>query len=153
MSATPESIESGHSGSPSLTLRRRINASPEKVYAAWTKAEGLMRWMNPFDRVCIHAEADVRVGGRFRVVLRAPDGEEEEVSGTYLEVVHDARLVFTWAWRGTPERVSRVTVMLRAEGRATELTLKHEGFFDEAARDDHQGGWSSGLDKLVEQFR
>jgi len=153
MSASPESVESGFTVSPSLTLRRRINASPAKVYAAWTQPSNLMRWMNPYDRVCIHAEADVRVGGRYRVVMRAPDGAEEEVSGTYLEVVPDARLVFTWAWRGTPGRESRVTVMLREEGRATELTLKHDRFFDEAARDDHRGGWSSALDHLVEQFR
>jgi uncharacterized protein YndB with AHSA1/START domain len=159
MSASPESVESSESsessfsGSPSLTLRRRINASPARVYAAWTQPSNLMQWMNPYDRVCVHAEADVRVGGHYRVVMRAPDGAEEVVSGTYLEVVPDARLVFTWAWRGTPERETRVTVMLREEGRATELTLKHEYFLDEAARDDHRGGWSSALDRLVEQFR
>jgi uncharacterized protein YndB with AHSA1/START domain len=153
MSTRPEPGESGLAGRPSLTLRRRLNASAAKVYAAWTQPAQLMQWMNPYDNVCIHAEADVRVGGHFRVLMRGPDGEEIEVSGTYLEVVPDARLVFTWAWRGTPERESRVTVILREDGRATELTLKHEGFFDEAARDDHEGGWSSVLDRLVEQFR
>ena len=28
---------------PSLTLKRRLNAAPEKVYAAWTDGSGLMR--------------------------------------------------------------------------------------------------------------
>ncbi|RQH00161.1 SRPBCC family protein [Paraburkholderia dinghuensis] len=150
MSANPDA---GFASSPSLTLRRRLNASPAKVYAAWTEPSQLMQWMHPFDTTCIHAEADVRVGGHFRVIMRAPDGEDHDVSGTYLEVVPDARLVFTWVWRSTPERESLVTVMLRADGNATELTLKHERFFDEAARDAHEGGWSSSLDNLVEQFR
>jgi uncharacterized protein YndB with AHSA1/START domain len=111
-----------------------------------------MRWMHPLDTICLHAEADVRVGGRFRVIMRSPDGEEHDVSGTYLEVVPEAKLVFTWAWRSTPERESRVTVVLRPDGETTELTLRHERLFDEATRDSHREGWSSGLDRLVELF-
>ncbi|MBN3857582.1 SRPBCC domain-containing protein [Paraburkholderia sp. Ac-20340] len=133
-------------------LRRRINASTAKVYAAWTQAAQLMRWMHPLDTICLHAEADVRPGGRFRVLMRSPDGEEHDVSGRYLEVVPESKLVFTWAWRSTPERESRVTLTLRADGSTTELTLRHERFFDEEARDSHREGWSSALDHLVELF-
>ncbi|MDR3097112.1 MAG: SRPBCC domain-containing protein [Paraburkholderia sp.] len=133
-------------------VRRRINASAAKVYAAWTQAAQLMHWMHPLDTICLHAEADVRVGGRFRVIMRSPDGEEHDASGTYLEVVPEAKLVFTWAWRSAPERESRVTVVLRADGATTEITLRHERFFDEATRDAHREGWSSALDHLVELF-
>ena len=133
----------------SLTIRRRINAIAAKVYAAWTQPAQLMRWMQPLDTTCIHAEADVRVGGRFRVIMRGANGEAHEVSGTYLEVVPEQKLVFTWAWRDTPERESLVTMTLRADGPATELTLKHERFFDEAVRDSHNEGWTSAIDKLV----
>ena len=138
--------------SPSLSIRRRINASAARVYAAWTQPAQLMQWMHPMDATCIHAEADVRVGGRFRIVMRAPDGEEHDVSGVYREVVENRKLVFTWAWRSTPQRESLVTIVLRADGAATDLTLTHERFFDEAARDAHKGGWSSALDHLVQQF-
>jgi len=134
---------------PSLTIRRRIDAIAAKVYAAWTQPAQLMRWMQPLDTTCIHAEADVRVGGRFRVIMRGANGEDNEVSGTYLEVVPEQKLVFTWAWRDTPERESLVTMTLRADGPATELTLKHERFFDEAVRDSHNEGWTSAIDKLV----
>ncbi|WP_321783071.1 SRPBCC domain-containing protein [Paraburkholderia sp. J94] len=111
-----------------------------------------MRWMHPLDTTCLHAEADVRVGGRFRVIMRSPDGEEHDVSGTYLEIVPEQKLVFTWAWRSTPERESRVSVVLRAEGETTELTLRHERLFDEETRDAHRDGWSSAFDRLVELF-
>jgi uncharacterized protein YndB with AHSA1/START domain len=96
----------------------------------------------------VRAEADVRVGGRFRIVAHAADGEEHDVSGVYREVVPDAKLVFTWAWRSTPERESLVTVALAPDGDGTVLTLTHEQFFDELARDRHRSGWSGALDKL-----
>lgn len=134
---------------PSLTLVRRLNAPPAKVFAAWTDPAQITQWMGPGDVVCLHAQADVRTGGGYRIVMRSPGGEEHDVSGVYREVVPDAKLVFSWAWRSTPERESLVTVALRPDGEATELTLTHEQFFDEAARDRHREGWSGGLDKLV----
>ena len=32
---------------PSLTLKRRLNVSPEKVYAAWTNPQQIARWFGP----------------------------------------------------------------------------------------------------------
>jgi uncharacterized protein YndB with AHSA1/START domain len=104
--------------------------------------------MHPAGNDVVHAEMDVRVGGRFRVILHAPDGEKHDVSGVYREVVPGERLVFTWAWHSTPERESLVTVALRRDGDATVLTLTHEQFFDEAARDNHRSGWTDALDCL-----
>jgi len=94
------------------------------------------------------SETDVRVGGRYRIAMRAPDGEIHDVSGVYREVVPNEKLVFTWAWRSTPERESLVTVQLKPDGEGTLLTLLHEQFFDEPARDRHQVGWAGTLDKL-----
>ena len=133
---------------PSLTLKRRLNAAPAKVYAAWTDPEKMMGWWGPAGAETLKAETDVRVGGRFRVVFRTPNGEEHDVSGVYREIVPDAKLVFSWAWRSTPERESLVTVALKGDGTGTALTLSHEQFFDEAARDGHRGGWTGALDRL-----
>jgi uncharacterized protein YndB with AHSA1/START domain len=62
--------------------------------------------------------------------------------------VPDEKLVFTWAWHSTPERESLVTVLIKADGGGTILTVTHEQFFDEAARDRHHGGWTASLEKL-----
>ncbi len=140
------------SAKPSLTLKRRLKAAPASVFAAWTEPQKMMRWWGPTGAEMLRAETDVRVGGRFRVVFRTPDDEEHDVSGVYREVVADEKLVFTWAWRTTPERESLVTVALRADGSGTLLTLTHERFFDEAARDRHRGGWTGTLDKLERMF-
>jgi uncharacterized protein YndB with AHSA1/START domain len=92
---------------------------------------------------------DVRVGGRFRISFKDQDGEYHEVGGTYREVVPNERLVFSWAWHSTPERESLVTITLKRDGEATMLTLHHERFFDEKARDGHERGWSGTLEKLA----
>ena len=134
---------------PSLTLKRRIKAPPASVYAAWTDPEKILKWFGPEKIETLRAQADARVGGGFRIVMRSPDGEEHDVSGIYREVVPNEKLVFTWAWRSTPERESLVTVLIKPDGSGSLLTLIHEKFFDETARDRHQEGWTGCLDKLV----
>jgi uncharacterized protein YndB with AHSA1/START domain len=137
---------------PSLTIKRRFNASPAKAFAAWTDPEKVKRWMGPGEVKVLRAETDPRSGGRFRWVMQAPDGEEHDVSGIYREVIPNEKLVFTWAWKSTPERESLVTVLIKPDGDGSLLTLTHEQFFDEDARDRHQGGWNSALDKMQQMF-
>jgi uncharacterized protein YndB with AHSA1/START domain len=139
---------------PSLTLRRHIKAPPAKVYAAWTQAEQLVAWFGPHETVpdSVKAEMDVRVGGSFRASFTTVDGEYHEVGGVYREVVPGERLQFSWAWHSTPERESLVTLTFRPDGNGTMLTLLHEQFFDEKARDGHEHGWTGTLDKLQAIF-
>ena len=137
---------------PSLTLKRRLKAPPAKVFAAWIDPEKVKLWMGPGEVKAVHAECDARVGGRYRWVMRAPSGEEHDVSGTFREIVPNEKLVFTWAWRTTPERQSLVTVLIKPDGDGSLLTLTHEQFFDEDARDRHQGGWNGALDKMEKMF-
>ncbi len=138
---------------PSLVLKRRIKAAPEKVYEAWTKPEQMTRWWgvteNPKPPV---AEADLRVGGRFKVQFWDPKNEHHSVSGTYREVVPNRKLSFSWAWQSTPERESLVTIDLNPVNDGTMLTLTHEQFFNETARDDHSRGWGFALDRLEALF-
>jgi uncharacterized protein YndB with AHSA1/START domain len=140
------------SAKPSLTLQRRLNASPAKVFRAWTEPAQILKWMRPSGTEMLHAEVEARVEGRFQLVMRGADGAEHAVTGRYLEVVPDAKLVFTWTWQSAPERESLVTVALRPDGEGTLLTLTHEQFADEDARDKHASGWTSGLDGLERYF-
>ena len=99
---------------PSLTMKRRLNASPAEVFEAWTDPQLLMRWFGPENVTTQDVAVDARVGGSFRVVMIENTGERHEVSGSYYEVVENERLVFSWSWITTPERVSRVTVTIQA---------------------------------------
>jgi uncharacterized protein YndB with AHSA1/START domain len=133
---------------PSLTLKRHIKAPPAKVFAAWIDPEKVKRWMGPGEVKPVSVECDARAGGHFHWVMQASSGEIHDVSGTYREFVPDQKLVFTWAWKSTPERQSLVTVLVKPDGDGTLLTLTHEQFFDAEARDRHQYGWNGSLDKL-----
>ena len=139
---------------PSLTLKRRIKAPPAKVYAAWTEPAQLAHWFGPAETVLgsVRAEMDVRVGGRYRANFNTENGEYHQVGGVYREVVPNERLVFSWAWHSTPERESLVTLTFKPDGDGTMLTLQHEQFFDQAARDGHEHGWNGTIDKLERYF-
>ena len=133
---------------PFLSLSRRFSAPPEKVWRAWTEPQALKRWFGPDAGKVALAEVDVRVGGRFHVAFNTEDGDQHDVSGVYREVEPNRKLVFTWAWKSTPKRVSLVTLTFRPSGSGTDFHLLHEQFFDIAARDRHEFGWTGSLAKL-----
>ena len=134
---------------PSLTLKRRFNAAPEKVYAAWADPQKLVQWFGPASvrEDSVKAEIDLRVGGSYRISFDA-NGQYNQVGGVYREVVPNERLVFTWAWHSTPERESLVSISIRPEGSGTLLTFHHAQFADTKARDNHERGWTEFLVKL-----
>ena len=136
---------------PSLTLKRRFKAPPAKIFAAFTDPEKVKRWMGPGEMKAVIAESDPRVGGGYRWVMRSPAGEQHDVSGVYREVVPNEKLVFTWAWKVEPPDTpheSLVTVLLKADGDGTLLTLTHENLFDEDSRKGHEQGWIGALEKM-----
>lgn len=136
---------------PSLTIKRRIKAPPAKVYAAFTEPQTIARWFGPQGVTKVEAETDLRVGGRYRIVGHMAN-DTHEVGGVYREIVPNEKLVYTWAWKSTPERESVVTLLFNPDGGGTLLTLTHEQFFDDDARDRHNQGWSGALDKLEKLF-
>jgi uncharacterized protein YndB with AHSA1/START domain len=133
---------------PSLTTKRRFDAPPAKVFAAWIDPEKVKRWMGPGEVKALLVETDPRSGGRYRWLMQAPNGEQHDVRGVYREVIPNEKLVFTWAWVTAPERESLVTLTFKSDGDGTLMTLTHEQFFDEDARDRHNQGWTNAMEKL-----
>ena len=132
-----------------LEIRRTFPASRERVFRAWTRPEELNRWSAPRDAVAT-TEVDLRVGGRYRIVMRGPDGRTYSVGGVYREVDPPSRLVYTWKWEGTPDAVdSVVTVEFLERGRSTEVVLRHAGLTDDGDRSRHEDGWNACFDKLA----
>ncbi len=132
-----------------LEVRRHYKTTVAKVYAACTDPEQMKFWMGPSDDFGeSEVTLDVRVGGRYRIVMHAPDGETFRVGGVFREVVPNKKLVYTWAWESTPDKESLVTVELSAAGDGTELVLTHQRLADVEARDKHLHGWIGCLDRL-----
>lgn len=137
----------------SLTLVRRIRAEPATVFDLLSTAEGLTAWWGPDNLPVLSAEADVRVGGRFRVRFRRIDGTEHECAGEFLDVEPPVRIVMSWRWTfgGPPEengRVSRLELHVRPHEGGAELTLIHADLRNAASEASHRQGWAGALAKL-----
>jgi uncharacterized protein YndB with AHSA1/START domain len=80
-----------------IVLTRVLDAPRELVFEAWIKPEHAMKWFGPKGFTCTLHEMDVRVGGRWRFDMIAPDGKLYPNRIEYLEIVPNQRLVF---WHG-----------------------------------------------------
>lgn len=83
-------------GDREIVIRRAFNGPARIVFDAWTKPELVRRWWAPSDRASIvSCDAEVKVGGQWRYVLKVSTGGMFAFSGTYLEVTPPSRLVHT----------------------------------------------------------
>ncbi|MEZ4815039.1 MAG: SRPBCC family protein [Bdellovibrionota bacterium] len=100
-----------------LVICRLIDASPEKVFRAWTEPELLKQWFAPKPWTTSHAEIDLKVGGASFIVMKSPTGEEFPNPGVYLEIVPNKKLVFTNAYTKAWEPSERpfITIILTFE--------------------------------------
>src|SRR5262245_28318773 len=82
-----------------IVIARTFDAPARIVFDAWTRPELVRRWWAPSSRrlSIVTCDADVRVGGRYRYVLRRDDaqGKGFAYAGTYTEVTPHSRLVYT----------------------------------------------------------
>ena len=135
-----------------LSLHRDIDASVERVYAAWTDPESLRKWLAPGNAVVVRAVAEVAAGGTFLVEMRASDGRLWLTRGVYLEVVPFKRLVHTWCWEGSDVETQVTVEFERVSANKTRLKLTHSRFAQEEARDEHERGWEACLRNLEKSF-
>ena len=127
-----------------LQVVRTLDASPERVWRAFTTAAGLSAWMWPGSWQAV-SEVDLRVGGRYRI---ASSQMGMAVAGEFVALDEPHRLVQTWAWEGDPEEtLVTVTFEPSATG-GTDLTILHERFESDEDRDNHLQGWNDCLDRL-----
>lgn len=78
-----------------IELTRVFDAPRPMVWQALTRPELLRRWYGPHGYRLVECEIDLRVGGSWRYVVRAPDDSDMELQGTYREISSPARLVQT----------------------------------------------------------
>lgn len=135
-----------------LRIERVIDASPERVFAAWTSREAMEHWYQDGPGWTVRVvEVDPRVGGRYHVEF-GPDGEPPYVEiGEYLEIEAGSRIVMSESLTHDGDTMwasTRVTVELHDESGKTRCVLTHEGFPSRERRDDASGGWPGFLDRL-----
>ena len=133
-----------------LVVRRIIRATPKRLFDAWTEPAQLKQWWGPQSVVCIDAEVDLRVGGRYRIANQFPDGRVLWISGELEVIERPGKLVYTWGLAPDAGPSERVTVTFEAHGQSTEVIVTHERIPNTTMRDMHEQGWFGCLDGLVE---
>jgi len=132
---------------PVIRITKLLPATPEEVFSAWTDPESLTEWMCPETMTVARVDLDLRVGGKFELVMRAENSDNIHV-GEYREISPPKRLVFTWQSAATLQRETLVTVELSPRGDQTELVLIHEMLPTEHSAAQHNHGWQSIVEKL-----
>ena len=140
---------------PVLRITRNFDATPERVYQAFTNPGDLEKWFGPKGVDCIVHDIDPRPGGAYSFTMRNENGEEHPLSGVFQEVIPDKKLVYTWTWAtGTLEGVeTRVTLDFRELDGGTELTLTHELLPTDTAVEMHNVGWTGSFNCLAIELK
>jgi uncharacterized protein YndB with AHSA1/START domain len=136
-----------------LVVTRTFNGPARIVFEAWTKPELLKRWWTPksFGLTMISCEADVRVGGTYRLVFRH-DAFPEPMAffGRYIEVTPHSRLV--WA-NEEGEGGGQVTTVTFEEKGGKTLLVMHDLYPSKEALDAAiASGSTSGTGETFEQL-
>lgn len=135
-----------------IQLKRKLAATPDEVYEAWTDGPSLSEWMVPIIGGRTEVQADARVGGSMRIDMYGISSHHPQVC-EYLRLERPHLIEFSWTADAAEPRRSIVTVELKPIGSThTELTLTHRLLPNEAAAESHQSGWDAGLDGLAARF-
>ena len=120
-----------HSGKAEVTLPtddqikvvREFDAPANLVYRAVTEPELVKRWWGARRGAMTVAEIDLRVGGKWRYVMDASNGQEVGFHGEFREIVPNERIVQTEAYEGIPDPDESANVntmtLVEADGRTT----------------------------------
>ncbi|MDV6236709.1 SRPBCC domain-containing protein [Leptospira ellisii] len=152
-----------------LVLTRIFDAPRALVYKVWTEPKHVAQWFGPREYTNPVCEIDLRVGGKYRYVMRSPEGIDYPVTGVFLEIVENERIVHTDVveehpaeWLEflhqnlkDPENTStdsKVTVTFEDVGERTKVTIV-TGFQSDEVRDVFRKmgmieGWTQSLEKF-----
>ncbi|TGL96289.1 hypothetical protein EHQ76_16050 [Leptospira barantonii] len=78
-----------------LILSRIFEAPRNLVYRVWTDPKHIVFWWGPKDFTNPICEVDLKVGGKYRFVMRSPEGIDYPLQGVYLEIVENEKIVST----------------------------------------------------------
>lgn len=138
-----------------FTIERLLNASPARVFAAFSTLEGKTAWFRaPADIVTLARDFDFRVGGKERFHARWPSGMESDFQAVYHDIVENERIVLVYDLFHDTEKlsVSLQTIELRPEGGKTRLLHTEQASYFSGGIEAVQGrehGTAWHVDNLV----
>lgn len=130
-----------------ITFERRLRATPEDVFDAWTRPEDIAEWWDPTGTKLTKCEIDLRVGGTFHFENA---GHGPPFAGVYRVVERPGKIVF--------DALGSVgTVALTADGATTcmkvEIRCPSVEHFDHFVKLGVHTGTAQTLDNLVARMQ
>ena len=145
-----------------LKIERIIDASPEKVFKAYTDPAILAQWFAPKPWKIVDPVVEPRPGGRFNFTMHGPDGEVFPNSGVFLDVIPNRRIIttdaFTPEWKpaGQPFMVAQVDMEPTADGKTKYTATARHWNEDTMKQHEQMGfheGWGQVADQLIELLK
>jgi len=132
-----------------LVVARTFNGPAHIVFQAWTKPELFMRWWAPKSMgvPMLSCSMDVRVGGGYRIAFGHDASSAMEFFGKYLEVIPNARLV----WTNEESDDAAITTVTFEEKDGKTLLVLHELHPSTEAFDANSGA-EGGMPEQFEQL-
>jgi uncharacterized protein YndB with AHSA1/START domain len=132
-----------------VRIERTFDAPAEEVFDAWTSEEVIQRWFRPGrDWQAPSAAVDLRIGGKVRVVMRAPDGSEVGAGGEYTLIDRPHRLAFTWTFDDDPSNEQMIELEFTEEDGATTVLFVNSNISHDERRDAQEEGWQRCFDNM-----
>lgn len=125
-----------------LVSEIHIAAEPERVFQALTDPAQVPQWWGQKGVYrCERFEADLRVGGEWRMAGVGRDGGPFEVKGKFLDIDSPRRLRYTWiaTWTGSVQ--TTVQWELTATPKGTRITITHSGLGAHPELAQSYSGW------------
>ena len=135
----------------SVSLHRVLNASPEKVYRAFTDGNALASWLPPYGFLCTVQEFNMKPGGTYKMTFQNfSTGHSHSFGGKYIEIKPNEFLKYTDRF-DDPNLPGEMitTVSLRPVLVGTELKVTQEGIPAMIPAEMCYLGWQDSLEKLV----
>ena len=116
-----------------FVISRSYPVPPANVFEAWADADAKAIWMDDPDYKSDGTpySLDFRVGGHERFGGQGPDGTPYRYDATFLDIVPDQRIVYTYEMYERQDRssISLTTVEIEADPDGTRLTYTEQGAF------------------------
>lgn len=143
-SALPKAV------APDLNITRILDAPRSLVFEVWSKREHFVRWWGPNGFTIPSCEMDFRPGGKFRYIMRGPDGTDYPSDSEFVEIVEPERIVTRGTIMDDPAQVITTTVSFIEQDGKTKLVVNQSYTFESAATAGAPIGWSQMLDRLAD---
>jgi len=131
----------------SVHLHRVIRAQPEKLFRAFTEADGLAKWLPPYGFTCTVHHLEAVVGGTFKMSFRNfSTGNSHAFGGEYLELVPNKLIRYTDKFDDPNlPGVMQVTVKLEPVSCGTDLSVLQENIPEAIPVEMCYLGWQESL--------